>query len=146
MGLESESHLIVLCLCRSLSPPLLPLCNFAVIKVMSTWELVHRETGKWRRLLFNILWYGSQIGIFAYGWWAQVTYLHSSLLGIDLSTSGKETNLKLASLNTLGFSVWISRGAGLVLAYDGGLILLPVLRNLIKVLRPKLIVRTFQSK
>lgn len=34
--------------------------------------------------------------------------------------------------------MWTSRGAGLVLAYDGGLILLPMLRNIIRVIRPKL--------
>lgn len=50
----------------------------------------------------------------------------------------QETNQKLAGLNTLKYSVWVSRGAGLVLAYDGGLILLPMLRNVIRVIRPKL--------
>ena len=48
------------------------------------------------------------------------------------------TNKKLAALNGLKFSVWTSRGAGLVLAYDGGLILLPMLRNIIRIIRPKL--------
>ena len=52
--------------------------------------------------------------------------------------SPKATNLKLAGLNTLKYSVWTSRGAGLVLAFDGGLILLPMLRNIIRVIRPKL--------
>jgi NADPH oxidase len=47
------------------------------------------------------------------------------------------TNTKLAALNGLKFSVWTSRGAGLVLAFDGGLILIPMLRNVIKVVRPK---------
>jgi len=44
----------------------------------------------------------------------------------------------LAGLNTLKFSVWLSRGAGLVLAFDGALILAPMLRNIIRVVRPKL--------
>jgi len=57
---------------------------------------------------------------FAYGWYSQAT------------------NKKLSALNGLKFSVWTSRGAGLVLAYDGGLILLPMLRNIIRVIRPKL--------
>ena len=48
------------------------------------------------------------------------------------------TNPRLAGLNPLGFSVWVSRGAGLALAYDGGLILLPMLRNIIRIIRPKL--------
>ena len=45
---------------------------------------------------------------------------------------------KLALLNTLRFSVWSSRGAGLVLAVDGFLIMLAVCRNLIRFLRPKI--------
>jgi hypothetical protein len=45
---------------------------------------------------------------------------------------------KLHILNGLKFSVWTSRGAGLVLAYTGGLILLPMLRNIIRIIRPKL--------
>ncbi|TDL28527.1 NADPH oxidase [Rickenella mellea] len=73
-----------------------------------------------RRLVFNILFYGSHFGLFAYGW------------------SSQATNQKLAGLNTLKWSVWSSRGAGIVLAYDGGLILLPMLRNIIRVIRPKL--------
>jgi len=44
----------------------------------------------------------------------------------------------LAGLNTLKWSVWISRGAGLVLAFDGAAILVPLLRNVIRVVRPKL--------
>jgi NADPH oxidase 1 len=48
------------------------------------------------------------------------------------------TNEKLALLNTLRFSVWSSRGAGLVLAVDGFLIMLAVCRNLIRFLRPKI--------
>ena len=49
----------------------------------------------------------------------------------------RATNAKLFALNTLKFSVWTSRGAGLVLAYTGGLILLPMLRNVIRVIQPK---------
>ena len=55
-----------------------------------------------------------------------------------LSLVFQATNVKLAGLNTLTWSVWISRGAGLVLALDGGLILVPMLRNIIRVVRPKL--------
>ncbi|KAI0313512.1 NADPH oxidase [Amylostereum chailletii] len=73
-----------------------------------------------RRLIFNILFYGTHLFLFGYGWYSQ------------------ETNKKLAALNALTWSVWTSRGAGLVLAYDGGLILLPMLRNIIRVIRPKL--------
>ena len=34
--------------------------------------------------------------------------------------------------------MWVSRGAGLALAFDGGLILVPMLRNVIRVVRPRL--------
>lgn len=45
---------------------------------------------------------------------------------------------KLAALNNLTYSVWLSRGAGLALTFDGALILLPMCRNVLKRLRPKL--------
>ncbi|KIM48275.1 hypothetical protein M413DRAFT_61551 [Hebeloma cylindrosporum] len=80
----------------------------------------HREFLTPRRLVFNVLFYGAHFGLFAYGWNSQAT------------------NVKLAGLNTLKYSVWASRGAGLVLAFDGGLILIPMLRNIIRVVRPKL--------
>jgi len=73
-----------------------------------------------RRLAFNVIFYGAHLATFAYGWYSQAT------------------NIQLAGLNTLKFSVWASRGAGLVLALDGGLILVPMLRNLIRFVRPKL--------
>lgn len=44
---------------------------------------------------------------------------------------------RLAPLNLLMFSVWISRGAGLVLSFDGMLILLPVCRTIMRWVRPK---------
>ncbi|KAL0951290.1 hypothetical protein HGRIS_008001 [Hohenbuehelia grisea] len=72
-----------------------------------------------RRLAFNVIFYGLHFFFFGYGWYSQFT------------------NQKLAALNGLQFSVWTSRGAGLVLAFDGGLILLPMLRNVIRVVRPK---------
>lgn len=39
---------------------------------MSPIDYVTREFANPRRIAFNIFWYGSQIGLFAYGWWAQV--------------------------------------------------------------------------
>lgn len=48
------------------------------------------------------------------------------------------SNPKLAALNTIGYSVWISRGAGLVLSVDATLILLPMCRNLIRWIRPQI--------
>lgn len=47
------------------------------------------------------------------------------------------TNERLAGLNTLKFSVWLSRGAGLSLAVNGTLILIPVCRTLVRWIRPK---------
>lgn len=44
---------------------------------------------------------------------------------------------RLAGLNTLTFSVWLSRGAGLVLSIDTTLILLPMCRNILRYIRPK---------
>lgn len=85
---------------------------------VSTWFRQEFLTG--RRLLFNFLFYGSHFFWFGYGWYSQAT------------------NTRLAALNALSYSVWTSRGAGLVLAYDGGLILLPMLRNIIRIIRPRL--------
>ncbi len=45
---------------------------------------------------------------------------------------------RLAGLNTRQYSVWISRGAGLVLSVDGMVILLPVCRTIMRFLRPKI--------
>ncbi len=45
---------------------------------------------------------------------------------------------RLAGLNTLTFSVWISRGAGLALSIDGSIILLPMCKNLIRWIRPQI--------
>jgi hypothetical protein len=62
-------------------------------------------------------------------------------LVFQLTLSRRHTqvaNHKLALLNTLRFSVWTSRGAGLVLVMDGFLIMLAVCRNLIRFLRPKI--------
>jgi NADPH oxidase len=80
----------------------------------------HREFLVGKRLAFNVIFYGLHFFWFGYGWYSQFS------------------NARLAGLNTLGFSVWTSRGAGLVLAFDGGLILIPMLRNVIRVIRPKL--------
>jgi len=79
---------------------------------------VRRELLTPRRLVFNVLFYGLHFGLFAYGWYSQAT------------------NQRLAGLNSLKYSVWISRGAGLVLALDAGLILVPMLRNIIRIVRP----------
>lgn len=50
----------------------------------------------------------------------------------------QQDNEKLSGLNTLKYSVWISRGAGLVLSVDATMILLPMCRNILRYIRPKL--------
>ena len=45
-----------------------------------------------RRLVWNLFFYGSHAGLFCFGWWKQAS------------------DPKLAGLNTLRFSVWLSRG------------------------------------
>lgn len=47
-------------------------------------------------------------------------------------------DIRLAGLNTLQYSVWLSRGAGLVLSVDAMIILLPVCRTIMRWVRPKL--------
>ena len=72
-----------------------------------------------RKVIFYVLWWTFQWGIFALGWWKQ------------------EDDDRLAALNTLTFSVWMSRGAGLILSVDVMLILFPMCRNLLRFVRPK---------
>ncbi|KAI0474078.1 putative FAD binding protein [Xylariaceae sp. FL0804] len=86
---------------------------------MSLAELVRKQftAGK---MTFHILFWSLHWGLFALGWFLQ------------------ETDDKLAALNGLIWSVWISRGAGLVLAVDCSLILLPVCRTLVRWIRPKI--------
>ncbi|KAM0747903.1 NADPH oxidase [Meredithblackwellia eburnea MCA 4105] len=74
-----------------------------------------------RKLVWNIFFYLGHIGVFAYGWQKQMR------------------DPRLAGLNTLKFSVWISRGAGLALGVDGLFLVLPVLRNLIRLIRPSIV-------
>ncbi|EAS27634.3 NADPH oxidase [Coccidioides immitis RS] len=83
------------------------------------------EQSAWKRhfsgskIIFYILFHGMHLGVFIFGWYKQAG------------------DIRLAPLNTLQFSVWISRGAGLVLSVDGLLILLPMCRTLLRVVRPK---------
>ncbi|KAJ5597317.1 hypothetical protein N7537_007401 [Penicillium hordei] len=72
------------------------------------------------KVLFHLFFWGSHIGIFAVGWYLQAS------------------NPKLAPLNALSYSVWISRGAGLVLSVDCTLILFPMCRNILRWMRPQI--------
>lgn len=72
------------------------------------------------KLLFYCLFWGLHILIFALGWYFQA------------SDAG------LAALNEhLSFSVWISRGSALTLTVDAFLILLPMCRNVLRFVRPR---------
>lgn len=81
-------------------------------------SLKHQLSGS--KLLFNVLFHGFHVALFAIGWWKQAS------------------NVKLAGLNSLKYSVWLSRGAGLVLSVDGAMILLPMCRTILRFVRPKL--------
>jgi NADPH oxidase 1 len=72
------------------------------------------------KMVFHTLFWAAHWAIFAYGWWKQAS------------------DPRLAGLNTLKHSVWISRGAGLVLSVDGMLLLLPVCRTTMRFVRPKI--------
>ncbi|KAI0431101.1 cytochrome b-245 heavy chain subunit beta [Xylaria sp. FL1042] len=72
------------------------------------------------KLIFHFLFWGFHFGIFAFGWYKQ------------------ESEPRLAALNQLKWSVWISRGAGLVLSFDTTFILLPVCRTIVRWIRPKI--------
>ncbi|KAF2170159.1 hypothetical protein M409DRAFT_51911 [Zasmidium cellare ATCC 36951] len=73
-----------------------------------------------RKLIFYILFHGLHILLFIIGWYVQAN------------------DQRLAPLNTLEFSVWFSRGAGLNLSVDTMIILFPMCRNILKVIRPKI--------
>ncbi|KAF9510930.1 hypothetical protein BS47DRAFT_1210119 [Hydnum rufescens UP504] len=73
-----------------------------------------------RSIIFNFIFYPFHVLVFAYGCYSQ------------------QTSARLHALNTLTYSVWVSRGAALVLACDATLIMLPMLRNIIRIVRPRL--------
>lgn len=86
---------------------------------MVAWDVIKAQT-RGSKLLFNFLFHGFHAGLFVLGWKLQ------------------QENEKLAGLNTLKYSVWISRGAGLVLSVDVAMILLPMCRNILRYIRPKI--------
>ncbi|TKA81910.1 hypothetical protein B0A49_00143 [Cryomyces minteri] len=73
-----------------------------------------------RKIAFYTLFHGLHLGLFVLGWWKQMA------------------DDRLAALNELKFSVWFSRGAGLALSVDVLLLLLPMCRNLLRWIRPKI--------
>lgn len=90
------------------------------------------------KVLFHLFFWGSHIGIFAVGWYA---FWRLSAPGLRCWHSHRylqASNPKLAPLNALSYSVWISRGAGLVLSVDCTLILFPMCRNFLRWIRPQI--------
>lgn len=72
------------------------------------------------KILFYSLFWGVHIALFAAGWHIQAS------------------DARLSALNILQYSVWISRGSALVLSFDATLIMLPMCRNILKLIRPKI--------
>ncbi|KAJ5483006.1 Riboflavin synthase-like beta-barrel [Penicillium diatomitis] len=72
------------------------------------------------KLLFYVIFWGGHFAVFAGGWYWQVI------------------NVQLAALNVLQYSVYISRGAALILTIDATLIILPMCRNVLRWLRPQI--------
>jgi len=79
-------------------------------------SMLEKETAP-RRLLFWLLFIGGHVAIFIWGFFAQ------------------KNDHELDNLNVVGFSIWMSRGAGIALGLDCAIILLPMLRNVVKLLR-----------
>jgi len=73
----------------------------------------------WSKVLYYLIFHSIHLALFIIGW------------------STQATNPTLAPLNTLTFSVWISRGAALALTLDTTLLLLPMCRHLMTWARPK---------
>lgn len=89
------------------------------------------------KIIFNILFHGLHIGLFAFGWYVLSNGPYM-IIWADRSNRWKQvSDQRLAGLNTLTFSVWISRGAGLALSVDGAIIVLPMCKNVLRWIRPK---------
>jgi NADPH oxidase len=70
-----------------------------------------------RKIAFWTFWFLTHWGLFVWGWFKQMN------------------DRELDHLNMLKWSVWTSRGAGIVLAYDATILLLPMCRNFVRILR-----------
>ncbi|KAL2914128.1 hypothetical protein HK105_206386 [Polyrhizophydium stewartii] len=70
-----------------------------------------------RLIIFHVLFWSIQWALFIYGFYKQ------------------KNDPELVVLNSIGYSVYTSRGAGLVLAVDCAALLLPVCRNIIRFFR-----------
>lgn len=88
------------------------------------------------KLLFYSIFWSIHIGLFAAGWYANDIY--AMVDNADDSRYIQASDPRLSALNTLQYSVWISRGSALALSFDAALILLPMCRNIIKHIRPRI--------
>lgn len=90
------------------------------------WEWIKLGVTTKESFIFMVCWIAANAGVFTWG------YL------------GQKNDPNLSRLNDpIGASIYISRGAGLCLVFQCGLIVLPVCRNLMAMLRTVPIVRNF---
>jgi NADPH oxidase len=106
---------------------------------MGAWTLLKKQMTA-RKLLFHVVFWGVHWGLFAFGWYGLPCNVPPGKgRKADGNTRYKQaSDPRLAGLNTLQYSVWLSRGAGLVLSVDGMLILVPVCRTIMRFFRPKI--------
>ena len=91
------------------------------------------------KLAFYLLFHGAHVGLFILGWSVAPLINSSCLQSANLALRLKQKDdPRLAGLNTLTFSVWLSRGAGLAMSFDVAVIPLPMCRNILRWVRPKL--------
>lgn len=89
------------------------------------------------KILFYGIFWSVHIALFAGGWYA--TYVDAILISANNDSRYiQAVDSRLAALNTLQYSVWISRGSALALSVDATLILLPMCRNILKCIRPRI--------
>jgi NADPH oxidase len=89
-----------------------------------------------QKLAFNFFFWGFHWAIFGIGWYVVATFAPAQRLTSHRWKQAIEP--RLAPLNALQFSVWSSRGAGLVLSVDTMVIVMPMCRNLLRMIRPKI--------
>lgn len=89
------------------------------------------------KIIFYFIFWGVHVILFAAGWY--VIYLwHTRSPAEDYFRYIQASDARLSALNALQYSVWISRGSALTLSLDVALILLPMCRNIIKCIRPRI--------
>lgn len=67
--------------------------------------------------------------------WIHVNHIIRQFYNVYFFNSLQRDNPLLSTLNSIGYSVYTSRGAGVVLAFDCSILLLPVCRNLLRSVR-----------